>query len=632
MCGICGIIHWDGRAADADLVRCMADLIRHRGPDDEGFHFSGPLGLGFRRLSIIDLAGGRQPMPNEDGTVHVICNGEIYNFKELRAVLTRRGHRFRTLSDIEVIAHGYEEWGDDVVRRLRGMFALALWDESAKRLLVARDRLGIKPLYACVVDGTLAFASEIKCLREVPGIDLTLDEHALADYFSHLYLPPPQSIYRGIRQVMPGQILMVQHGKVAVREYWNAWVRTGEHRNIEDWCEALRAQILQSVESHMVADVPLGVWLSGGLDSSAVTASMARATRGRILSFSAGFDVPAYDETPHAQLVSRHVGTLHETLPIGASSMELLPKLLWFLDEPFADSTIIPTYILSERTRERVTVVLSGEGGDELFGGYTHYQGMELNRLLRTIPSPARQWLAGLLGELSTRNPLGRGYALHRMERVVASSLFPPFEDFLRKVAVFSPEEIQGLFSPDFLKRLGVFTHLGALRRAGFHQEGLDPVSRAMLSDLLVYLPGDMLTKVDRMSMACSLEVRVPLLDHDLVELALSIPRELKLHGMRTKVILRKALSPWLPDSILRRPKRGFNPPLEFWLQRNLHDYAHDWGMMETLRDTGMFHDGTVRTLMDDHIRGTRDNSRKLWALLVFAVWWRHVRNAREVP
>lgn len=609
----------------------MAGLIRHRGPDDEGYYLSRGVGLGFRRLSIIDLSGGRQPMSNEDGTLQVVFNGEIYNFQELRSILIQRGHSFRTRSDTEVIVHGYEEWGEDVVHRLKGMFALALWSEPLGTLFLARDRLGIKPLFYSDLPDSLAFASEVKCLLRVPGVDQTLDDRAVLDYFSLLYIPNRRRIYRGIQQLMPGESLTFRNHSTTIRRYWTPRWKIDRSRTHEDWCEALREQMLQSVSSHLVADVPVGVWLSGGIDSSAVAASMTRAHPGGVLSFSAGFDVRQYDETPFAVEVSRHLGTDHETLPMDASSMELLPRLLWYLDEPFADSTIIPTYLLSRRTRERVKVVLSGEGGDELFGGYTHYQGMQLNRLLRVLPGCSRAYLTNFLHRLRLKDRHISGYALHRVERILESSLWPPFEDYLRKVSIFTWDEIKSLFTVDFLDRLECFVPMGPLREAVASPRSTAPLSRALLADLSVYLPGDMLTKVDRMSMACSLEVRVPILDHDLVELALSIPTGLKLRGMQTKWILRQAVSPWLPPHIVKRPKRAFNPPLEFWLKRNLGEYANDCRMMETLRETGMFRMEYVRTLMEEHIRGKSDNARKLWSLLVFAVWWRHVRGGREV-
>lgn len=606
----------------------MTRLIRHRGPDDEGYYFSRGIGLGFRRLSIIDLAGGRQPMANEDGSLRGVFNGEIYNFKELRDLLTERGHAFATRSDTEVLLHGYEEWGEDLVPRLRGMFAFALWDERLGKLFLARDRLGIKPLFYSLLPGALAFASEVKSLLAVPEVGHDVNPRAVLDYFSLLYIPTRGRIYRAVQQLMPGETLIFADGKATVRNTWKPRWHIDDRRTLDQWCDLLRDRLNRSVSSHLVADVPVGVWLSGGIDSSAVAASMSREASGSVRSFSAGFDVPHYDETPYALEVSRHLGTVHEVLPMDASSMDLLPKLLWLLDEPFADATVIPTYLLARRTRERVKVVLSGEGGDELFGGYTHYLGMQANRLLRGVPSFLRRWAAEGVRRARCRPGDAPRYGWHRLERVLESSLVPPFEDYLQKVAAFSWPEMKNLFTPDFLKSVEDFTPMEPMRQAA-PDPWTDPLSRAFMADLSVYLHGDMLTKVDRMSMGCSLEVRVPLLDHDLVELALSIPAGLKVRGWETKYILRRAVSPWLPRRIVRRPKRGFNPPLEYWLRRNLREVAADCRMEETLRDTGMFDIHFVRRLMDEHIRGRSDHARKLWALLVFAVWWRQVRGGR---
>lgn len=629
MCGICGIIRWDGEPVDEGCVRQMTSLLFHRGPDDEGFHISGEVGLGFRRLSIIDLSGGRQPMTNEDGTVHVVFNGEIYNFKNLRDQLERRGHAFRTVSDTESLLHGYEEWGEDVVHRLQGMFAFAVWDARRRRLFMARDRLGIKPLFYAPLPGAIAFASEIKCLLKVPGVDRALNTRAVLDYFSLLYIPTRQRIYEGIEQLMPGEFLTAADGRVRVSRYWQPQWRPQAALTGEDWCRALQEQLHRSVEAHLVADVPVGLWLSGGIDSSAVAAAMRHVLSGEVLSFSAGFDVPGYDETAHALAVSRHLGTRHEMLPMDASTLDRLPQLLWFLDEPFADPTILPTYLLSRRTRERVKVVLSGEGGDELFGGYTHYQGMQLNRILGSIPSCIRKEAVRLCRKLRLRENGVSGYRLHRLERVLESSLHPPFEDFLQKIGVFSGDEMRSLFTGDFLGDLEDFALMEPMREGGDLQTEKDPIARALMADLRVYLPGDMLTKVDRMSMACSLEVRVPLLDHALVELALSIPMTWKIRGMQTKYILRRTVWPWLPRHIVRRPKRGFNPPLQFWLRANLWEYARECRMVETLGGTGMFHADYIRRLMAEHIGKQSDHGRKLWSLLVFSVWWQRVRDGR---
>jgi len=630
MCGLCGMLQLDEAPIDLGLLRRMTAVLSHRGPDDEGFWMDHGLGLGFRRLSIIDLTGGRQPMSNEDQTVTVVFNGEIYNFVELRAELRQQGHTFRTSSDTEVIVHGFEAWGDDVVHHLNGMFAFAAWDNRRKKLLLARDRLGIKPLFYTRQSDTLAFASEIKSLLLLPGFDPTVSDRGVFDYFSHHFIPGSGTIYQNIHKLTPGELLTVADGEVKTRTYWRPTVRSGPERALTDWCRELRQRLQEAVRLQLVADVPLGVFLSGGLDSSAVTAAMARLGAGEIRTFNVGFEVPKYDETRFAELVSRHVGTVHETFRIAATAADLLPKLLWHLDEPLADATIIPTYLLSRATRRQVTVALSGEGGDELFGGYTHYQGMQLNRWLSVLPLWCRRGLAAAARHLPTGGSPRLGYLEHRLERIAATSLFPLFQGYTRKVAFFTPEEQQRLFSSDFQRRIAdlpYLHHFWAIPRA---YPDLDPIAQANLADLSVFLPDSLLVKVDRMSMACSLEVRVPLLDHTLVEFALSIPMDLKLKGMRTKYLLRQALAPWLPASILNRPKRGFNPPVEFWLQHHLVDYAREHHLMETLAATGYFNLATVQAMAEAHIRGQRDFSRQLWALLVFAIWWRRVRGRGE--
>jgi len=632
MCGIVGILNLDGKPVDANLLARMTDILHHRGPDDQGYFLERNVGFGFRRLSIIDLSGGHQPMTNEDGTIQIVFNGEIYNFRELRNELERSGHIFRTASDTEVIVHGYETWGNDVVQHLNGMFAFAIWDRSRRRLLLARDRLGIKPLVYCIQGTTLIFASEIKSLLWHPDCDTTVSDRGVFDYFSYLYIPDPETIYQGIRKLQPGELLVVENEHIRTRQYWQPTIGPVRQKQLEDWCEELRQRLREAVQMQLVADVPLGVFLSGGIDSSAITAAMAQAGTEKIRSFTCGFDVSQYDETRFAEQVSQHVGTVHMEFATTAASTDLLPKLLWYLDEPLADATIIPTYLLSSLTRRYVKVALSGEGGDEMFGGYTHYQGMALNRRLDMVPYWLRQGLASLVGALPHFASAQLGYLLHRIERVMESSLVPPFEDYVRKVALFTPEEQRQLFSSEFQRQLPTFPYLEAFRTVARRSQGQDAVAQACLTDLSVYLPGDMLTKVDRMSMACSLEVRVPLLDHTLVEFAQSIPIDLKLRGLQSKYLLREALKPWLPAEILHRPKRGFNPPLDFWLRRNLIDYAAEHRMMETLAESRYFNLSYVRELADAHTRGRRNYSRQLWALLVFAVWWRQVRGRRESP
>lgn len=632
MCGICGIINRDGQPVEKGVLQRLSSVLRHRGPDDEGYHYEPGVGLGFRRLSIIDLSGGRQPMTNEDQTVWVVFNGEIYNFKELRLLLQTYGHVFRTASDTEVIVHGFEQWGEDVVHHLNGMFAFAAWDSRSRRLLLARDRLGIKPLFYSLIDGSLAFASEIKSLLLWPQLDPAINDRGVFEYFSQHFVPGSETFYSHIHKLQPAEMLRLADGDVRLRKYWHPQVIPNAKQSVADAVDELRQRLLAAVKMQLVADVPLGVFLSGGIDSSAVTAAMGQAGVQEIRSFNIGFDVKRYDETDFALQVSQHLGTRHESFRLNEWPTSILPKLLWHLDEPMADATIIPTYILSLMTRRHVTVALSGEGGDELFAGYTHYQGMKLNRLLQFFPVSWRRLGVAWLKHLPYGGSARTGYFLDRLARIVSSSFFPLFEGYTRKVAFFSPEEQQLLFSPAFQEKMAHFPYLSAVRRIPQDHPELDAVSQANLTDLLIYLPEDMLVKVDRMSMAGSLEVRVPILDHTLVEFALSLPFSFKMKGLETKYILRRALQPWLPASILQRRKRGFNPPLEFWLQKGLVEYAREQEMMATVAACGYFNPDYIQLLIDAHVSGRRNYARQLWSILVFALWWRRIRGKGECP
>jgi asparagine synthase (glutamine-hydrolysing) len=630
MCGLCGLVYWDGQPVAAEVLRRMTAVLRHRGPDEEGYYQEPGVGLGFRRLSIIDLKTGSQPLSNETQDVWVVFNGEIYNFRELRPLLQAKGHVFKTATDTEVIVHGYEEWGPEVVQHLNGMFAFAVWDQRRRQLLLARDRLGIKPLFYAATPRALAFASEIKSLLLWPELVPDLNDHGVFEYFSQHFVPGDETFYRQIKKIRPGEYLVARPGSQQWQRYWQPRVQPAAPRAEADLAAELRQRLLEVVDRQLVADVPLGVFLSGGLDSSAVTAAMAQLQVPAIRSFNIGFAVKKYDETEAAELVSRHLGTTHQSFRLLDWPQDILLKLLWHLDEPMADATIMPTYLLSQMTRQQVTVALSGEGGDEIFGGYTQYQGMRLNRLLQVLPTSWRRLGVACLERLPALGPPALGYNLHRIARVLASSLYPLFEGYLHKVAFFTPAEQEELLTPEFRRQCASYPYLAALRQIPRDYPQLDPVTQANLADLLVYLPEDMLVKVDRMSMACSLEVRVPLLDHTLVEFALSLPLHLKLRGFTTKYLFRQALKPWLPSAILRRRKRGFNPPLEFWLQAHLADYAQAWGFWDALADCGYVHVPAVRRLWAEHASGRRNYSRQLWALLVFALWWRHVRGRGE--
>ena len=632
MCGICGLLYRNGRQVDSSLLKKMTAVLKHRGPDDDGYFCDAEIGLGFRRLSIIDLGGGRQPMPNEDGSVQVVFNGEIYNFKSLREELSAKGHVFRTSSDTEAIVHGYEVWGDEVVEHLNGMFGFAVWDRRRRRLLLARDRLGIKPVFYLGRDDLIAFASEIKSLLLLPGEKPAVSDRGVFDYFSHLYIPAPRTISEGVFKLQPAEILVAEGGRLSLKKYWNPLNRDHIDRPVEQLCEELRTRIAEAVEMQLVSDVPLGIFLSGGIDSSAIAAAAAQVGATDVPTFSVGFDVPKYDELPHAQMVTRHLGGTNHNFRLSAAPMELLTRLVWHLDEPMADATILPTYLLCQFTRREVKVALSGEGGDELFAGYTHYQGMKINHWLSRIPKPLRDAQLALIGRLPGFGSSRFGYFRHRVERVINSSFFSPYDDYCNKVAIFPQNGLSQLFSSDFSAKAAYFPYIESLRLVPEQAPNLDPISQACLADLTVYLPEVMLNRADKMSMACSLEIRVPLLDHTLVEFAFSIPLGLKLKGLRTKHLLKESLKPWLPREILNRRKRGFNPPLEFWLQRKLEDYVREYRLREILAESGYFNTSHIDSMITDHVRGRYDYSRQLWALLVFAIWWRHVRGRGEQP
>lgn len=632
MCGICGIWNFSNEPISFEALKKMTAVMTHRGPDDEGFFVDTFVGLGFRRLSIIDLIGGHQPMANEDGTIIVVFNGEIYNFRELRSYLQQMGHRFGTLSDTEVIVHGYEAWGDDVVNHLNGMFAFAIWDSRQQRLLLSRDRLGIKPLYFARLNNTIAFASEIKSLLLVPHMDREVSDFGVFEYFSYHFVPGSNTIYKNIFKIQPGELLVAKNGTIHKKLYWQPTVAYNTGRKIGDWTEELLHRLTEAVKLQLVADVPIGVFLSGGLDSSAITAAMSTLGVQQIQTFNIGFDVPKYDETYFADLVSKQFSTAHKTFPIADWPRNLLPKLMWYLDEPMADATIIPTYLLSQMTRQNVKVALSGEGGDELFAGYTQYQGLQLNRMLNYLPSSLRKTLVAIFRNINHFGIDRLGYFWHRVAHILHTSFFPPFVAYTRKLTFFLPEQLDRLFSDEFKSRTAGYPYLNTLWKIQEANPHLDPMAQAGLADLSVFLPEDMLVKVDRMSMACSLEVRVPLLDHTFVEFALSIPFDLKIHRLTTKYIFREALREWLPQTIVNRRKRGFTPPLEFWLKRHLVEYAREERIMETLSEAGYFNLDYVRQLLQKHVAAEGNYARQLWSLVVFATWWRHVRGSSNSP
>ncbi len=591
----------------------MNAVIAHRGPDDDGYYLAEGVGLGMRRLSIIDVEGGHQPVCNEDRTVWVVFNGEIYNFQELRADLMRRGHVCPTRTDTEVIVHLYEEYGADCVDRLRGMFGFALWDSKRKLLLIARDRLGIKPLYYAESGGRLLFGSELKSLLQTGDIERNLNWASVAHYFSFLTTPNAESIIDGVKKLEPGCRLIARPGHgVTVERYWRAQF-TPDYGHGEDYfVEGVRERLHESVKLHMVSDVPVGSFLSGGIDSSAVVANAARLTPDPLQTFSIGFGEAEYNELEHARTVAKAFGTDHRELVLGPDALEAVENLAWHLDEPFADSSAIPTYMVSKLAAQHVKVVLSGDGGDELFAGYDKYLVEQRERNGRTIPAAARK----LMGNVSRMMPGGlRGRNFLHHHSLTGS------ERYLDAITLFRSQDIRNLLSPDVAPL--VAAHQPWVSKAEYMESSSSNwLSRLQALDIDNYLPMDILTKVDRMSMAHSIETRVPLLDHKLVEFAATIPPEMNLKGGVTKYILKQAMRGILPDAIIDRPKRGFAVPLQYWFRGKLGPYVRDLLLGESGRRRGLFNLNYVESMVDRHDKG-QNLDLQLWALISFEVWAR---------
>jgi asparagine synthase (glutamine-hydrolysing) len=623
MCGIHGLLALtDRHRPDAALHARMGGVTRHRGPDDDGFLVDGDLLIGMRRLSIIDLAGGHQPIANEDDTLAVVCNGEIYNFRALRGRLERRGHRFRTGSDTEVIVHAYEEHGDDFVRELDGMFAFALWDRRRRRLLLGRDRLGIKPLYYLHDGGRLAFASEAKALLELPGMRAELDRDRLREYLTLGYAAAPGTLLAGIRKLPPATLMVVENGRVEQRRYWQLPSGGRDARSDAQWMEATRERMEEAVHEQMVSDVPLGAFLSGGIDSSAVVAFMTRHSGRPVKTYSIGFGGSSagayYNELPYARRVAELFGTDHHEIEVTPDAATLLPQLLWHLDEPVADSAFVTTYLVSEFARREVTVILCGVGGDELFGGYRRYLGPYYDRYYARLP----RWLRrGVLAPIARRLPSDRHSPLMNLSRYARSYMLADelgFEERYRSyVQVFERAAAKAILRgpdddvPD------------ALMRAFDEVRGDDPIYRMFAVDLATQLPDDLLLLTDRMTMATSLECRVPLLDTQLVELAARMPSRLKVNGRELKHVMKEALEGVLPDEILHRRKRGFGAPMGAWLKRELKPLLRAVLSRRAIERRGLFEWSRVEQTIALHEANRADHTDHLLALLNFELWSR---------
>jgi len=626
MCGICGVAtRDDGPPIPPELMAAMCRTIIHRGPDDEGIHIEAGAGLGTRRLSIIDLAGGHQPLSNEDMTVWAAHNGEVYNFPELRAELEGGGHKFRTRTDTEAVLHAYEHWGMRFPEKLRGMFVTAIWDRNRRRLVIARDRLGIKPLYYTLLgDGTLVFGSELKAVVVHPGVKRELEPRALDLYLTLEYVPAPWSIFKGIYKLPPGHMLVYQDGKIVLEKFWEVPDRKAERKvkpeELPAVCDELYALLKESVKLRLISDVPLGAFLSGGIDSSTIVGLMRELGASPLKTFSIGFKDASYDELEHARRIARLFETDHEELILEPKALELTEMLVRHLDEPFGDFSIFPTYLVSKMARAHVTVALSGDGGDEVFGGYETYQAQRLSRFRPVAP------LGRAVGAVVRRLPPAaqKKGAWNKLRRFAQGFDNPASLRHLRWMMFLSREDRRRLYSRGLEADLGGLTDLSENQpfRALYDRLGdFDKINGELFLDLKTYLADDILVKVDRMSMAPSLEARVPLLDHKLVEFAFSLPGDLKLRGNETKWIFKKTMERLLPHETLYRKKEGFSIPIKHWLATDLKDMMLGYLDEKRLREGGLFEPETVTAMIRAHLKGRENYSHQLWALLVFQIW-----------
>ena len=626
MCGIVGQVRPRGSAVASGLSERMCALLEHRGPDARGIHCDGNVALGIQRLRVIDLDTGDQPIYNEDRSVIVVLNGEIYNYRELRADLRRRGHQLTSNGDTEVIAHLYEEYGVDCVRRLHGMFAFALWDTRRQQLLLARDRVGKKPLVYCERDGVLSFASEMAALLGDDEIVREVDYEALDAYLALGYVPAPMTALRGVTKLPPGHTLTLRDGRTELRRYWKLdYSAKLTDVPVDELCERLRAGLLTATRQRMVSDVPLGAFLSGGIDSSAVVAAMAQQSTEPVRTFSIGFDDQGFDELPHARQVAERFGTVHEEFQVRAQAIEVVPKIVRHYGEPFADSSAIPSFYLAELSRRQVTVALNGDGGDESFAGYTRYVANRLAGRLDVIPGGLRRAVADVAARLPAD---GRVESLQNKVRRFAGALaLEAPARYAAYMSWFDRAQRRELYTPAFLAGAGL-TGDRVITSAWAGSSGASIIDKMLEVDVNTYLVGDLIAKIDTATMSHGLEARSPFLDHELMEFAASIPASLKVRGSEKKWILREALRGWLPDEILDRPKQGFSVPLSGWLRGDLRSWSREVLLDRETLDRGYFSRDVIASLLDRHAAGRDDDAKRIWALLMLELWHREFIDA----
>lgn len=622
MCGIAGQARPAGAPVDEGLIARMCAAQEHRGPDSRGLHTSPGIGLGIQRLRVIDLDTGDQPVYNEDGSVAVVLNGEIYNYLELRRELRRAGHRLATKGDTEAIAHLYEDLGVECVSRLHGMFSFALWDSRRRRLLVARDRVGKKPLFYCLRGGVLSFASELEALLQDPGVPREVDPEAIDAYLAYGYIPAPMSAFRGVRKLPPAHRLVYQDGTLTSERYWRLdYAAKRPVADVRELHEEIRAALRSAVARRLVADVPVGAFLSGGIDSSAVVAAMAECSPGPVRTFSIGFADEEVNELPRARAVAERFSTEHHELVVEPDAVELLPKLARHYGEPFGDHSALACFYLAELARDHVTVALNGDGGDESFAGYQRYTSNLLAARLERLPGGLRRAIAaaGARAGRDASPRAWRGRALRFAGRLGGGR----HERYLRQVSVFDSAERAALYAPEFAELVAGADAEEVLLGVWRAASGRHLLDQMLEVDATVYLPGDLLTKIDIATMAYSLEVRSPLLDHELMQLAASIPPEHKARGAQRKIALRAALRGWVPDAALDGSKRGFELPVASWLRTDLAPFAREILLDPEATGRGWTRPDAVAALLEEHVSGAADHGRKLWALLVLELWAR---------
>lgn len=623
MCGIVGMVQRGERPVDENLLARMCEAIRHRGPDEDGFYKNASVGLAMRRLAIIDLKGGQQPIPNEDRSAWIVFNGEIYNYRELRADLEKLGHHFHTDCDTEVIIHAYDRYGADCPKYLRGMFAFAIWDERKQELLLARDRVGKKPLLYARLNNQLVFASEFTALLLHPDISREIDRNALHYYLSFMCVPAPLTAYRDIRKLEPGHTLRYTplDGEIKIERYWQPDFSQKLKMTEEEAGERAVAHLREAVRVRLMSEVPLGAFLSGGIDSSAVVALMSEQSSEPVKTFSIGFEEQDFSELHHARRVAEHIGADHHEFIVRPNAMEVLPTLVEHYGEPYADSSAIPTYYVARETRKHVTVALNGDGGDECFAGYERYAAMQLAEKYHRLPNALRQAVIGRAVELLPA-PANNRTRLGRVKRFMRAAALPKVERYLRWTSVFDREAQSELYSESFRRETASLDAANFLKPWFTRANGTGLLDATLLADTMTYLPNDLLVKVDIASMAVSLEARSPFLDHHVIEFAASLPEKMKLRGLTTKYLLKRVLKQLLPAENLERRKMGFGVPIGHWFRHEMQAFLRETLLSEKALRRGLFKTQASTRMIEQHVSGKQDFAHQLWTLLMLELWF----------